>query len=116
MNQNLILSSIINNNNIICELLLRDEEMENELLMNIIPKKRKPFNSLFSTRNSEGFFKNLIGEHLINDDEKFREFLRLNRKQFNFILSLVQEEITKKPTLRVPEPISPEEKLALTLR
>ncbi|CAI6370763.1 unnamed protein product [Macrosiphum euphorbiae] len=89
--------------------------MENELLTNIIPKKRKPFNSLFSTRNSEGFFKNLIGGHLINDDEKFREFFRLNRKQFNFILSLVQEKMTKKPTLRVPEPISPEEKLALTL-
>ncbi|CAI6376081.1 unnamed protein product [Macrosiphum euphorbiae] len=90
--------SIIYNINIICELLLRDEEMENESLTNIIPKKRKPFNSLFSTRNSEGFFKSLIGGHLINDDEQFREFFRLNRKQFNFILSLVQEVMTKKPT------------------
>lgn len=97
-------------------MLLRNEEIENELLMNLIPKKRKPFKSLFSTRKSEGFFKSLISGHLINDDEKFREFLRLNRDQFNYILSLVQEEITKKPTLRVPEPISPEEKLALTLR
>jgi len=43
MNQNLILNSIINNINIICELLLRDEEMENELLMNIILKKKKTF-------------------------------------------------------------------------
>jgi len=49
MNQNLILNSIINYNNIICELLLRDEEMENELLINIIPKERKHFNSLFSS-------------------------------------------------------------------
>jgi hypothetical protein len=41
MNKNLILYNIINNNNIICELLLRDEEMENELLMNLIPKKKE---------------------------------------------------------------------------
>jgi hypothetical protein len=47
MNQHFILNSIINNNNTICELLLRNEEIENELLMNLIPKKRKPFKIIF---------------------------------------------------------------------
>jgi hypothetical protein len=58
----------------------------------------------------------LIGGHLINDDEKFREFFRPNRQQFNLIFSLIQEEISKNPTSRVLEPISLEEKQALTLR
>ena len=79
--------------------------------MNLIPKKRKPFNNLFSERNSEEFFKNLIGGHFINDEEKFREFFRLNRQQFYFIFD--SRRNNKKPTLRIPEPISPEEKLTI---
>lgn len=114
MNKHFILNSIINNNNI-CELLL-NEDLENNVLINLITKKRKPIKSLYTTRNSEGFFKNMIIGHLINDNEKFREFFRINIDQFNFILSLVKEEITKQPTVRIPEPISPEEKLSLTLR
>jgi len=41
--------------------------------------------------NYEGFFKKLISEHLVNDDENSREFLRLYRERLNYILSLVQE-------------------------
>lgn len=49
---------ILNNNQIITELL--KEEFEDEILLSLIPKKRKPFNSLFSTRKTEGFFKKLF--------------------------------------------------------
>jgi len=47
-------------------------------------KKIKPFKSLFSARKSEGFFKSSISGYLINDDEQFWEFHRLNHDQFNF--------------------------------
>lgn len=42
MNQHFILNSIINDNTI-CELLLRNEEIKNELLVNLIPKKKDTF-------------------------------------------------------------------------
>lgn len=50
---------ILNNKQIITE-LLKEEEFEDEILLRLIPKKRKPFNSLFSTRKTEGFFKKLF--------------------------------------------------------
>jgi hypothetical protein len=73
------------------------------------------FSSKKNAKNSERFFQNFISGLLIEDDEKYREFLRLNREQFNFILSLFQEKITMKLILRGPEPISSKEKLALAL-
>jgi len=107
---------ILNNNNIICEILREEEDFEDELLLRMIPEQRNAFNSIVSTRKIEGFFKQLIEGHLLNNDAKFREFFRVNKEQFYFILSLVKKYLTKEPTMRVPEPISADEKLALTLR
>lgn len=107
---------ILNNNNIICEILREEEDFEDELLLRMIPEQRNSFNSIVSTRKTEGFFKQLIEGHLFNNDTKFREFFRINKEQFYFILSLVKKDLTKEPTMRVPEPISADEKLALTLR
>jgi len=107
---------ILNNNNIICEILREEEDFEDELLLRMIPEQRNSFNSLVSTRKTEEFFKQLIEGHLFNNDIKFREFFRINKEQFYFILSLVKKDLTKESTMRVPEPISVDEKLALTLR
>ncbi|CAI6351554.1 unnamed protein product [Macrosiphum euphorbiae] len=52
----------------------------------MIPEQRNSFNSLVSTRKTEGFFKQLIEGHLFNNDIKFREFFRINKEQFYFIL------------------------------
>ncbi|KAL4104313.1 hypothetical protein QTP88_019614 [Uroleucon formosanum] len=69
-----------------------------------------------SYEGNRRIFKKLIEGHLFNNEVKFREFFRVNREQFNFILSLVKDDLTKEPTMRVPVPISPDEKLAITLR
>ncbi|CAI6370420.1 unnamed protein product [Macrosiphum euphorbiae] len=96
--------------------LLREEEEDDQLLLMHRNKRRNPISNLFLTRKSEGFFEKLIKGHLVTDDIKFREFFRLNRRQFYFVLSLIKNQIQKTPTMRWQEPITPEEKLAVTLR
>lgn len=91
-------------------------EEENDDDMRLLLSLRDKTSELYESRNEEGYYKILIQNHLNDDDEKFRSFFRLNKDQFNFVLSLVQNELKKKPTNRVKTPISPEEKLALTLR
>ncbi|KAF0710602.1 protein ANTAGONIST OF LIKE HETEROCHROMATIN PROTEIN 1-like, partial [Aphis craccivora] len=46
----------------------------------------------------------------------FENFFRISRQQFDFLLSLVELELTKLPSRRVKDPISAAEKLAVTLR
>jgi len=60
------------------------------------------------TRKSKGFFEKLFKGHLATDVIKFREFFRLNRQQFYFVLSLIKNQIQKTPTMRWHEPIIPE--------
>jgi len=43
-------------------------------------------------------------------------FASINREQFNFLLSLIEVELTKLPSMRVKNPISAAEKLAITIR
>jgi len=107
---------VLNNNNLILN-LIQDELEENELLFSyLIPKKRKSIDSLFLNLESEGYFNILINRHLFENDIKFREFFRINREQFNFLLSLIEVELTKLPSMRVKDPISAAEKLAITIR
>jgi len=107
---------VLNNNNLILN-LLQDELEENELLFSyLMPKKRKSIDSLFLNRESEGYFNILINRFLFENDIKFREFFRINREQFNFLLSLIEVENTKLPSMRVKHPISAAEKLAITIR
>jgi len=115
MDHKIILNQILNINRILYE-LLKEEAEDDELLFNLTNQKRNQISPLFSRRKSEGFFEKLVKGHLSTDDNKFREFFRLNRQQFDFILSLVRESLTKEPSLRVPDPITPDEKLAITLR
>jgi len=104
---------IINNNKIIIHLL---EVVEEEEVYTSNPSYRKPISNLFKTREKEGFFKVLINSHLRENKNKFREFFRLNYDQFHFILALVKDDITLPASNRIKNPISPDEKLAVTLR
>jgi len=107
---------ILNNNKLIIN-LIEDELEDNEILFSyLLPKKRKPIDSLFLNHDSEGYFKILINRHLFENYVKFREFFRISRQQFDFLLSLVELELTKLPSRRVKDPISAAEKLAVTLR
>jgi len=105
------------NNNKIVQLLLKEEEEEEKLLFSYLnPKKKKKVDILYQSRSNEGFFEILIERHLLNNEPKFREFFRVNRQQFDYLLSLVKFELTKPPSNRVKKPITAAEKLSLTLR
>jgi len=104
---------IINNNKIIIHLLEEEEEDE---IMYCLNTYRKPISNVFKTREKEGFFKVLINNHLRENKNKYREFFRLNYDQFHFILALIKDDITLPASNRIKNPISPDEKLAVTLR
>jgi len=87
---------VLNNNKLILN-LLEDELEENELLFSyLMPKKRKPIDSLFLNHDGEGYFKIIINRRLFETDVKFREFFRISREQFDYLV-LVELEFTKLP-------------------
>lgn len=79
-------------------------------------KFRKEISDFYKNREKEGFFKLLINSHLIDEEEKFRRYFRLSRERFAYVLNLVEEELRISSCNRVKIPITPAEKLALTLR
>lgn len=64
----------------------------------------------------EGYHEILINGHLKNYEIKLREFFRINRIQFNFILNLIRDDLALNPTFFIRKPISPQEKLTVTFR
>lgn len=96
-------------------LLLEENEDEEILFHNIHGVNADP-HPMFQSRRDEGCFTTLINRHLLEDERKFREFFRLNIAQFNYILDLIKEDIRKDSSNRFPYPITPDEKLAVTLR
>lgn len=71
---------------------------------------------MFENRNKEGVYELLVLKHLSDNDTKFREFLRLTPQLFYIVLNHIKDEISSQPTNKHRTPISPEEKLCLTLR
>ena len=65
-------------------------------------------------RGSLGIF-NLIQELGIEDTHGYREMMRMNKEQFKEILQLIEPHISKQ-TNNFGKPISPAERLALTVR
>lgn len=98
--------------------LLEDEEEEDDdillLLCALIPKKRMKIDTLFTSREEEGCFQTLIKRHLNYKEEKFRKYCRLNQSQFNFVLSLINQDI--QPRRNGSSIITSAQKLFLTLR
>jgi len=92
--------------------LLEEEEEEGYFC----PNKRKPTNILFNNRVLVGYFEILINRHLFKNETKFHEYFHINHNQFNFILSLIEFDLTKEPSNKMKTPISAAEKLAITLR
>ncbi|KAG8238896.1 hypothetical protein J437_LFUL015181 [Ladona fulva] len=76
---------------------------------------RNAFNEIYWRRNSQGTFKILIQGHLFDDEEKFRQYFRVSHGLFNRILLAIKEDIIKDPCNRVMKPITPTEKLCVTL-
>lgn len=97
-------------------LLLEEEfaDEEDELLLELL-KNEEPDN-IFKTRKSEGAYEVLIKRHLSKNKAKFREYFRLTPALFNEVLNYIRNDIETKPCNRHIKPITPEEKLSITLR
>lgn len=89
---------------------LDEEETENR------KKRRKRYwvHSMNKARRTEGEFRT-IKKHLIDDEEKFYIYFHMPKCLFYNILQSIEECIRKKNTT-FRETISPEERLAVTLR
>ncbi|XP_050517993.1 uncharacterized protein LOC126892490 [Diabrotica virgifera virgifera] len=106
------MSDAMNNDELMLYFLMEEED-DDDLLLLHYKRKRKPTRSLFKNRQFEGSYSILIKKHLMANEDIFRSYCRLNKKQFNFIFSFIQDDINAKVTRNA---ISGEEKLFLTLR
>lgn len=79
-------------------------------------KFRKDITVFYKNQENERFFNLLINSHLTDEEEKFRRYFRLSRERLAYLLNLVEEELRISSCNRVKIPITPAEKLALTLR
>lgn len=94
-----------------------EEEEEDAILQQImIQNRRNDHHPMFKEREKEGCYNLLVNRHLMTDDSKFRQFFRLNVPQFNYVLDLIKDDISCNSYNRVLYPITPDEKLAVTLR
>lgn len=80
------------------------------------PKKRKIWTKDWvARRNQDGFYTKLLMELRAEEPALYRNFLRMNATQFDYILALVTPYIIKRDT-NMRQSISPGERLAVTLR
>ena len=81
-----------------------------------VRRKRKEWvKPWIAARDQKGTYQNLLNELRLQDKESYRHYLRMNTATFDELLARVGPTITKKTTcMRIP--ISPEEKLAVTIR
>ena len=66
-------------------------------------------------RDQLGFYDNLLQEFRLEDAELYKNYLRMSVDNFNEILTLVKDDLTKQNT-HLRESIPAEVKLAITLR
>ncbi|XP_063393367.1 uncharacterized protein LOC134678652 [Cydia fagiglandana] len=77
-------------------------------------KRRYWVHDMLRQRKSEGEYWN-IRKRLLDDEEKFYIYFRMPRYLFYYVLNIIEDDIYKRNT-RFREAVSPEEKLAVTLR
>ena len=87
---------------------LQLEAIEEEEILLQLCEGNAAVHPIFKTRIEEGSFETLINRHLLKDDEKFREYFRLNVAQFNYVLDLVKDDIKDDSCPRYPYPITPD--------
>ena len=63
--------------------LIAEEEEEEEYITILSKLKRRETNSIYSSRDTEGFQNILVERHLLKNDDAFRKFYRLNIQQFD---------------------------------
>lgn len=103
-------------NSISILLLFDDVEDEINDLLSMRYAKRRKTHKMFLKRENEGTFEILVSRYLIDDEEKFMQYFRINRAKFFYILDFIRDDISTKPYNRHKKPISAEQKLAIALR
>lgn len=77
---------------------------------------RRSTHNMFARRKIEGAYSVLIANHLLDDDTKFQQYFRLTPYLFNYVLSKIEPYFDTHPTTWVPQPMTVNEKLCITLR
>ena len=93
--------------------IILEEEEDEDLLIYCMSEGAT---DIFKKREDEGYYCTLIGRYLMDSEMKFREFFRVSRDIFHLILTEIKEDITTRSCNRWQTPISPEQKLCLTLK
>ena len=105
------------NRKLLLRALLQEEEDDDMLLLAYFEsRKRRKAHAMYQKRRTEGYSRILIRNHLVDNDETYRQFFCLNKEQIHFVLNLVGKDLEKNSYSRVKNPISLEDKLLLTLR
>lgn len=107
-----IVSFTMDENNMLLALLIEEDEDDDYLHLILVFDSSE----LFLKRKQEGTYDVLVLRHLVDNDTKFRDFFRLTPHLFNEVLNNIKGDIKSTPSKRYPIPISPKEKLCLTLR
>lgn len=79
-------------------------------------RQRRIICPMFLARDQEGVMEILINRHLRQDEPRFVQYFRLSFDLFAFVFRHIERDIRSEPTNVIPQPISPEVKLAVTLR
>lgn len=89
--------------------------LENPILKYLLMSSGKTeyVNGLLAARDNKGEYQMLF-QDLLSQPIKFYEYFRMTPKTFKYILTGIEEKITKQSNFRVC--ISAEERLAVTLR
>ncbi|XP_069688216.1 uncharacterized protein [Periplaneta americana] len=96
--------------------ILEDEDDDIGIEYAYYKRKKLQTNEIFRNRFTEGCFNTFIMRHLYNNATKFKEYFRLSPDQFDYFLSLIENDIVKLSTSFVQTPVTRAERLAATLR
>lgn len=104
----------------ICEivdwLFDQDDEVFTIQILATFRFKRRKTHEMIKNRDSEGIYRLFITKYLLSEEDKFVKYLRVTPYLFHRILEHIRDHITTTPTNRVPNPISPQQKLCVALR
>ena len=78
--------------------------------------KRNSPHQLYRQRSEEGALNVLIERHLMDDDTKFREYFRVTPFLFFKLLDEIKPDLETTATTWIRNPITPKQKLCVTLR
>jgi len=91
-------------------LLLNDKEKNSKKSRSIWVK------NIYKRRKEKGSYENLIKELALEDSENYRRYLRMDTTTFLNIVESIKHLISNNINSFRPDVISPEEKVAITLR